>query len=170
MQTIAIYNNEEISEAELASFHHRLAARGVIFDAENKVALLHIKTKGYYNLPGGGIEKGEDARQGLIRECQEEIGCAIEITAELGRTLECRKETTIVNESHGYMGTVKGQKGNRILLGDENEAEKNAVIIWVTLEEAIRLMENTARPERLYSQYILARDLAFLKKAQENID
>lgn len=167
METIAIYNNEEITEEESASFRQRLATRGVIFDNENKVALLHIQSKGYYNLPGGGVEAGEDSRQAIIRECQEEIGRDIKITAELGRTLEYRKETCVVNESHGYMGMARGPKGERRLVGDENEAEKNCTIVWVSLEEAIRCMENTKAPERLYSKYILARDLAFLQKAQK---
>ncbi len=169
MQIITIYNNEKVSEEELVSFHHRQKTRGVIFDDKHNIALLHIESKGYYNLPGGGVEKGEDTRQGLIRECREEIGCDIEITTVLGKTLEYRKETNIINESYGYIGTVKGQKGDRILMGDENEAERNCVIVWVSLTEAIRLMENTPPPKRLYSQYILARDLAFLKKAQEII-
>lgn len=31
----------------------------------------------FYLLPGGGQEWGEDAHVGLVRECREEIGCAI---------------------------------------------------------------------------------------------
>lgn len=57
MEIIAIYNNEKVTEEEVSSFHHRLAVRGVIIDNENKIALLHIKSRGYYNLPGGGVEK-----------------------------------------------------------------------------------------------------------------
>ncbi len=169
MNIIATYNDEAVSEAEIAVFQRRQKTRGVIFDDKHNIALLHIESKGYYNLPGGGVEKGEDTRQGLIRECREEIGCDIEITAELGRTLEYRKKHSILNESVGYIGKIRGKKGERLLVGDENEAERNCVIVWVSLTEAIRLMENTPPPERLYSQYILARDLAFLKKAQEII-
>ncbi len=169
MNTLAIFNDENLSEEELASFQHKKKCRGVIFDSEHKVALLHIKSKGYYNLPGGGVEEDEDYRQTIIRECKEEIGCDITISTELGRILEYQKETKTIKESDGYVGTVIGQKGNRILIGDEDEAEKNATIVWVSLDEAIELMENTVKPERLYSQYILARDLAFLKEAQAQL-
>ena len=32
----------------------------------------------FYMLPGGGQEWGENRHEGLIRECQEEIGCTVE--------------------------------------------------------------------------------------------
>ena len=58
----------------------RFSARGVVFNADNKVAILHIRGKDYfgyrdhYELPGGGIEKQENPLDAFRREMQEEIG------------------------------------------------------------------------------------------------
>ncbi len=169
METLAIFNSENVPEEELNHFRHRRAVRGVVFDADKNIALLHAVKEGYYSLPGGGVDQEENFEQGVIRECKEEIGCDINIISKLGKTLEYRKKHTMVNESHGFTANVIGEKGSPIFIGDENEAEKNSVIIWIPILKAIELMENTAKQENLYSQYCVDRDLSFLKKAKEKI-
>lgn len=169
METLAVYNDENVSEEELKGFRNRRAVRGVIFDADKNVALLHATTVNYYGLPGGGVDPHETTHQGIVRECKEEIGCDIEILSELGKTLEYRKGNSLINESFGYMANVIGEKGMPIFVGDENDLEKNSVIVWVPLSEAIDLVENTPARDFLYSQYIARRDLTFLKKAQESL-
>lgn len=165
METIATFNRENIPEEIIKGFRHRRAVRGVIVDKENNVALLHAVVEGYYGLPGGGVQEDEDFTQGILRECKEEIGCTVEILHELGTTIEYREKYTLINESHGYMGKVIGEKGEPILLGDEDEAERNAVVVWVPISEAIHLMKNTPIQDNLYGQYCLERDIAFLVKS-----
>ena len=167
METLKIFNEEDVSEEELKDFRHRRAVRGVVFDADKNIALLHAVKEGYYGLPGGGVDKEESFEQGVIRECKEEIGCDINIISKLGKTLEYRKKHTMVNESHGFTANVIGEKGSPIFIGDENEAEKNSVIIWTPILKAIELMENTTKQENLYSQYCIERDLIFIKQAQK---
>ena len=48
-------------------------ARGLLVQGEN-IILCHVKEKNWYFLPGGHIENGESAKQGLLRELKEEIG------------------------------------------------------------------------------------------------
>ena len=56
------------------------AVRGIIINDNNEVALVHIKgndvfgKRDHFELPGGGIEKGEDEIKALKREIAEEIG------------------------------------------------------------------------------------------------
>ena len=50
-----------------------LIARGLLVQGEN-IILCHVKEKNWYFLPGGHIENGESAKQGLLRELKEEIG------------------------------------------------------------------------------------------------
>lgn len=50
----------------------RSVSRG-IYIKEGKVLLAKSKGKCNYHLPGGGIERGESARNALIREIKEEI-------------------------------------------------------------------------------------------------
>jgi ADP-ribose pyrophosphatase YjhB (NUDIX family) len=51
----------------------------LVLQVDNKILVtknwlgLHIK----WRLPGGGLKKGEQSSQALIRECQEEIGLSI---------------------------------------------------------------------------------------------
>ncbi|RVU86392.1 NUDIX domain-containing protein [Leucothrix sargassi] len=51
----------------------RHAARGIIVRGES-ILLLYTQRYDDYSLPGGGIDEGEDATQGLIRELKEEAG------------------------------------------------------------------------------------------------
>jgi len=55
----------------------RNAVRAVIIK-DNKLLVLE-KTDGSYSLPGGAPNVDETLQQGLLRECQEEIGCQIKI-------------------------------------------------------------------------------------------
>ena len=82
MEQLLLLNPEYASEEEAAQYPVREAARAVVMDAENNVALLRVANKNYYKLPGGGIEVGEDRISALKRECLEEIGCSIEVVGE----------------------------------------------------------------------------------------
>jgi 8-oxo-dGTP pyrophosphatase MutT (NUDIX family) len=95
MKLIKIINPENVSEEEVKGYRTREAGRAVVFDDEGKVALLSVSKENYYKLPGGGVEEGEDKITALHRECQEEIGCDVEIVNELGFIVEYRKIFTL---------------------------------------------------------------------------
>ncbi|MEO5646410.1 MAG: NUDIX hydrolase [Candidatus Paceibacterota bacterium] len=165
MDIIKIFNPEEISETEKATLRHRRAVRTVVFDEESCVALLHITNGDFYELPGGGVDTNESYEEGAIRECKEEIGCTIAIQKPLGIILEYRKRNTMINESHGFVGKLIDKKGIPILVGDENDNEKSAVVIWVPLSKAIELMESIPVSGEIYQNNSSYRDLEFLKCA-----
>ncbi|MBP7927783.1 NUDIX domain-containing protein [Patescibacteria group bacterium] len=167
---LTIFNEEHVTEEEGKHYRLRRAVRIVVFDSNNKIALLYIEYKGQegsYILPGGGVHKDETFDQAAIRECSEELGCEIEITQILGTIMEYWKEELLKIENIGYIGKIVGEKNPIVLVGDEDEAEKKGTIVWVTPEEALTLVESNKIPEKLYVKYVLRKSLNFLQKVIE---
>lgn len=62
------------------SFHdfYRMSSHAVIVNAQRQVLLLKADYAGKaWGLPGGGLDPGETIHQALLRECREELGCAV---------------------------------------------------------------------------------------------
>jgi 8-oxo-dGTP diphosphatase len=167
---LAVFNNENVSEDESKNYRQRRSVRIVVFDSDNKIALLFVKypnKPGYYTLPGGGFEKEETFEQAAVRECKEEIACDIEIKQVLGTVIEYWQKETLRIQSYGFVGEAFGNKGLVEHVGDEDEGEKNTQIFWVTLHEAIEIMENENQRDNLYFQYKRDLDLTYLRTANE---
>ena len=84
MEQPSIIQFENLSPEERKGYQYRKTARAVVFDENNKIALLYVSKHNYHKLPGGGAEDGEDLIVALKRECVEEIGCDIEVIEDLG--------------------------------------------------------------------------------------
>ncbi len=52
---------------------------GIIKDEQDRVLLVLRNDYNFWNLPGGGLKKGESPWQGVIREVKEETGYAVEV-------------------------------------------------------------------------------------------
>lgn len=166
MNIIASFNEENVSDDEAAQFRRRRSVRGIVYDADGNIALIHAKNERYHTLPGGGVEPEETYEQGIIRECKEETGCDTEIIKYIGTTLEYQKGNSLLKDVWGYTLKVVGQKGLPTLVGDESEAEKNSVVEWVSLADAIKLIESLLEVPDLYIRYTVKTDLAFLKSIE----
>ncbi|MES2225073.1 MAG: NUDIX domain-containing protein [Patescibacteria group bacterium] len=153
------FNEENVSEAEAATYKVRKAVRAIVFDADNNVGIINLTTYKYYDLPGGGIEEGETPEEACIRECKEEIGCTVEIVTELGSTREYRQQLGRINESICFIAKVAGEKGLPALT--ETEIANGTETVWVPLEEAIRLVKASTY-EKLYDKYVVQRSQVFL--------
>lgn len=153
-----------LSPDVIASLKLRIAARAVVFDADKNIALLHVQKDGYYKLPGGGMEEGEDIRSTLIRECLEEIGCRVEIDEEIGMTVEYREQHNLKQESYCFIAHVVGEKGTPNF--SEKELRDEFKPIWVPLTEAIRLASE-ANTEEYQGIVIIPRDLLILQEAEK---
>jgi 8-oxo-dGTP diphosphatase len=164
MKHLTTINLENIDEDQTEDYEARRAARAVVFDEKDCVALLPVSKHNYYKLPGGGIEEGEDIPEAVKRECLEEIGCEIEIVQEIGEIHEFRPKNKFKQTSYCYIAKTSGAKGEPAFT--ESEQRQGFLMpVWVPIAEAIGLVENNT-PDNYNGPYIVKRDGTFLKKAQ----
>lgn len=169
MKLLKLLNDENITDEEVESFKYRRAVRVIAFDQERKIALVHAKIRGYYELPGGGVEKGETLEDGAIREIKEEAGCDVKIMGKVGIVKEYLKSKELINESSCYTADVISEKGELNLMQDEIAEGKE--VIWVEVSEAIKLIESTSETSTyatpLQVKYTKIRDITFLNNINQ---
>jgi ADP-ribose pyrophosphatase YjhB (NUDIX family) len=125
----------------LKGWNIRVAARAVLLDEQNKVALMYIGRTDSYKLPGGGVDEEERIETALKREMLEETGCTIEPICDIGIFLEKRDEWKMFQTSFCYLARVV-EKGEPILT-DEELAEGFKVEWIESVEQAIELVSNS---------------------------
>lgn len=167
MELLQTLNPENALEEEWQQYPVREAVRAVVIDENNQVALLHVTKHQFYKLPGGGVEKTEDYPQALQRECQEEIGCSVEVLGEVGSIIEYRKFCSLKQISFCYFARVLGEKGAPQFMADEIEDGFSPV--WVPYEEAVALMTASEALDLEGKQYIVPRDTLLLQSARQFI-
>ena len=64
-------------EPQYISRISRYGARGILLNAKKQVALMYMRNKGLYKLPGGGIDENETKEEAFTREVKEETGLDI---------------------------------------------------------------------------------------------
>ena len=165
-----IKNQDIFPESNIDSqieYRNREAARAIVFDRDNNIAILNVTKLHYHKLPGGGIEEGEDIFEALNREMIEEIGCQIEVTGELGQINEFRDEFKLLQKSYCYVAKVIGEKNDPQFVDDE--IENGFEIIWVKLDEAIKILSDDIT-EDYAGKFILIRDLIFINTYIDSIE
>ncbi len=119
----------------------RTAARGIVLDGEN-ILLLYTARYDDYSLPGGGIDDGEEAVQGLIRELREETGAAdVTDIQPYGQYDEYRPWHKpgfdwVLMRSLCYRCELVGELGEPQL--ESHELQNGMHPVWMNIHEAIR--------------------------------
>jgi len=162
MKIIKLINPGEVSKEEANNYRTRKAVRAVVMDNEGMIALLCVSKKNYYKLPGGGVEEGEDEISALQRECQEEIGCDVDIIKEIGSVVEYRKIFNLKQVSFCYLAKVKGEKREPDFT--DKEKENGFQAMWLTYDEAVNALLESKATDVEGRDYIVPRDVTFLKK------
>jgi ADP-ribose pyrophosphatase YjhB (NUDIX family) len=140
----------------------RKAARAVVFNDNNEIAFQFASKHKYYKLPGGGIEKGETIEDALRREVLEESGCEIDIIDNIGVIIEYRNKFDTLQASYCFLAKVVGEIGSPKY--EELEISEGLMPIWVSIEKAIKLIEEV-NTDDYQGRFIKERDSLFLKEA-----
>lgn len=164
MKQLRLINPENVSEKEVKDYSVREAVRAIVVDENRRIALLHVSRKNYYKLPGGGIENIENKMKALERECQEEIGCDIEVISEIGSIVEYRKMFSLKQISYCYLAKVKGRKG--ISDFTDSEKENGFEQVWLSFNKALKILTECKALGVEGRDYIVPRDTAFLEEAK----
>lgn len=137
-----MFNLEICDDKKLLEFKNsfnRVAVRGVIIKDHN--ILLVRSNRGDYKFPGGGLNKGENHNEALIREVSEETGYKVDNVLELmGHIREVSKdkfdsERAFIMDSYYYKCKVLDEVLNQSL--DSYEKELGFIGEWVNIKKAI---------------------------------
>lgn len=122
-------------------YFYRPTAKGFVVDGEGKVACLYIQDNEtqLYGVPGGGVEEGETFERAFIRECMEEIGCTVRITASLGKALQVRNRKAQNYEIEYFVAELVGKKG---VPTSTQADEKEVSVGWLSPEELYEGFKN----------------------------
>ncbi len=103
--------------------------KAILINSENKILLLQRSDKagagGKWNLPGGGLEEGEDPIESIKREIEEEAGL---LTSEIS-LLNIK---SIKNEDNILMTCYLSRVEGEVKINWEHDD-----LAWVTKEEAL---------------------------------
>lgn len=176
MQLLKVITDEEFGKKpdyQSRHYWHRENVRGILLDSDQKIALLCNGGNGnYWELPGGGVEKGETIEFAVRRELKEETGANSTIEKEVGLIIEKRFgdtdwETGLIQHVYSYICNINGPKGEPELT--PQEIESGMQVHWLEVEDALEKLKQSATPDYA-SKFIVRRDFDFLKKAQVLLD
>lgn len=145
----------------------REAVRVVMLDMDGKVALLHIKSRDIYKLPGGGIQGEEELSQARDREISEETGHILFNVRKLGITTENRALGGTIQISHCYLARGIRQREPNF---SADEREEGFELVWAdNIDYAITLVSGS-QPVTYDDRYINIRDTEILKAASQKME
>jgi ADP-ribose pyrophosphatase YjhB (NUDIX family) len=161
-ETDIIHENQNLDPTD---FRQRHAARAVVLNNKNQVALLRANAYKYHKLPGGGVEDGEDMQLALKRELVEEIGCEAEVVADIGEIIEYRDQWRLRQTSHCYLARQVGAQ--RPPAFTQSEIDEGFEVVWTdNIDSAISLLEHD-QPQNYDGLFIQRRDTTLLRAAKE---
>ena len=143
----------------------RESCRAIVFIDGKLVTMRRVKDgRLYYTFPGGGLEKGEDPKDCVVRECIEEFGITVEPIKRLYvyENENTRQYFYLCNYISGEFGSGVGEE----FQDDRNKGEYVPTLMSVAniynlplmppevasavAEDAVDLYKNYDKPERVF--------------------
>jgi len=148
--------------------HERLIVRAIAYNDQKEVALIHLLCddlfghRDYYETPGGGVEPHEELIDALKRELKEELGANIDNIEEIGRVVDYYNQIKRKNNQYYYLCHVTSVSKKHLTKYEKEIMDK---VIWVKIDDAIKMMENTK--DTPISILVKKRETPILKLARE---
>jgi len=164
MNTLKVIKDKEFPTDE-STLEIRETSRGVFINKDRLVPLLFASNCGIHELPGGGIEAGEDRLAGLVREVLEEAGGEIKIIQELGQIVEYRSQINRKQISYCYFGTIKQVAVPQYT---EEELRDGTTLEWLPIDEAISKVRSDQSAD-YEGSFIKERELFLLELVKQTL-
>jgi 8-oxo-dGTP diphosphatase len=100
----------------------RPSAYALVRNSEMLIAV--VRTSSGHFLPGGGLERGEDPEQAMVRETFEECGLVVSVVGVVGRAVEivysaaertCFEKHCTFGEARLQEATPRGEVGHELM-------------------------------------------------------
>ena len=126
--------------------HFKFRVSGVL-KYKDKFLFVKMNQNNFYCMPGGHVELGEDTRQAVLREMEEELGFKVKIDRFLGETQNFfyGKDGKTWHEL-GYYYVVEAENEEDINEEDYEREENDKGFIqhlefrWLTIDEAEKIV------------------------------
>lgn len=122
-----------IGQMDICAVKPKISVRAVLVDEASRIALVYVKSKNAYTIPGGGVEGKESLKEGLVREMYEETGCNFTLLGEIGIVYENRAQHNFTHINHYYLAQVIGEK--KLPRFTASEIRNGCEIVWVNYIE-----------------------------------
>lgn len=152
----------------------RLGSRGIVLNDKGEIAVIYKKAKNEYKLPGGGIDSGEKAQEAFRRECEEELGCVVDITKELGTAIEYKSQENFRQLAFVYEARKVDELESNNLT--EKEKAEGAEYIWLPklqalkkMRESLEKLESSDYDSVYRTRFMVLRDVRILEYYINNV-
>lgn len=144
----------------------RFSVRVLLYNEKGEICVIKSEKNGYFQLPGGGIEKGESIIEAVIRETKEESGYLIKNIEAIGYTIEYRESVRNEHDwkrdiSFNFRAIATENVGTNYM---EDELAEGFVPIWANINEvAEELGKNEGHIKSYSGNFSNRRDLEIIK-------
>jgi 8-oxo-dGTP pyrophosphatase MutT (NUDIX family) len=142
MNKLAILSDPDIFPQKeiipVSEWKERKTVKILLKNQSNEFAFVTNPIHGFYLLPGGGVESGEDIFFAANRECEEEVSYSLTNPSILGSIQEWRARDGIQYDTICVIATVGSQID--IDLRTEDEKKNGLEVRWLTAPQATSIL------------------------------
>ena len=115
---------------------HKVSVAAMVHDGKGKILLVNSPWRGW-EYPGGLIEPGETFEEALRREIREESGVEVELERFVGICKNLEKDIVNIDFVCRYVS------------GELTTSDESTEVVWVTPEEAVKMITFPLTKKRL---------------------